>query len=111
MFMMVGLGGCIRESDMGEVVVEKSAYEMCVEAGGIILEMNPRQCRDSQGNVYAEKKKGKNREEVEEEVDRASAGAALCEDSCGDGVCQEIVCQGSGCPCAETAISCEIDCD
>jgi hypothetical protein len=31
----------------------------------------------------------------------------LCIDRCGDGICQEVVCQGSGCPCSETAIPSE----
>ncbi len=33
-----------------------------------------------------------------------------CEDKCGDGVCQEIVCQALGCPCAETRENCPQDC-
>jgi hypothetical protein len=33
-----------------------------------------------------------------------------CVDSCGDGVCSEVVCQGEGCPCAETVDSCSADC-
>jgi hypothetical protein len=35
---------------------------------------------------------------------------AICENTCGNGTCEEIVCQGSGCPCAETADSCPQDC-
>ncbi len=34
----------------------------------------------------------------------------ICEDMCGDGSCQEIVCMGEGCPCPETAQSCLSDC-
>lgn len=34
----------------------------------------------------------------------------ICEDLCGDGECQEIVCQGSGCPCSESIDSCAQDC-
>jgi eight-cysteine-cluster-containing protein len=33
-----------------------------------------------------------------------------CEDLCGDGICQEIVCKAVGCPCLETKESCPIDC-
>ncbi len=33
-----------------------------------------------------------------------------CEDQCGDGVCQEVVCMGTGCACAETPFSCRQDC-
>ncbi|MFP4515049.1 MAG: hypothetical protein ACLFNO_03555 [Parcubacteria group bacterium] len=34
----------------------------------------------------------------------------ICVDMCGDGVCQEIVCMGEGCPCPETAENCPADC-
>jgi cbb3-type cytochrome oxidase subunit 3 len=34
----------------------------------------------------------------------------ICVDMCGDGTCQEVVCMGEGCPCAETAQSCPADC-
>ncbi|MEM5872209.1 MAG: DUF333 domain-containing protein [Candidatus Aenigmatarchaeota archaeon] len=33
-----------------------------------------------------------------------------CEDKCGDGICDEVVCQAVGCPCAETLESCPKDC-
>jgi len=35
----------------------------------------------------------------------------LCEDNCGNGICEEIVCLGQGCPCAETVANCPIDCN
>ncbi len=34
----------------------------------------------------------------------------ICVDQCGDGICQEVVCLGSGCPCPETPASCPQDC-
>jgi len=34
----------------------------------------------------------------------------VCEDKCGDGICQEIVCQAIGCPCSETSQTCPQDC-
>lgn len=33
-----------------------------------------------------------------------------CVDQCGDGLCQEIVCLGTNCPCGESARSCPQDC-
>lgn len=42
--------------------------------------------------------------------DRGAPDAGLCTDRCGDGQCQEMVCLGSGCPCAETTESCPQDC-
>ncbi len=34
----------------------------------------------------------------------------LCEDMCGDGICQEVVCEAIGCPCAESFETCPEDC-
>lgn len=34
----------------------------------------------------------------------------ICEDKCGDDVCDETVCQGEDCPCAETSDNCPADC-
>ena len=33
-----------------------------------------------------------------------------CVDECGNGACEEVVCEAIGCPCAETAESCPEDC-
>jgi hypothetical protein len=33
-----------------------------------------------------------------------------CVDTCGNGVCEEMVCMAIGCPCAETSSSCSVDC-
>jgi len=38
------------------------------------------------------------------------SGNGMCEDMCGDGTCQEMVCMAEGCPCAETPESCPEDC-
>lgn len=38
------------------------------------------------------------------------ATVSHCKDVCGDGVCQEMVCMGEGCPCAEDAEKCPSDC-
>lgn len=35
---------------------------------------------------------------------------ASCKDTCGDKKCEEVVCLGAGCPCAETVESCPSDC-
>jgi len=37
-------------------------------------------------------------------------GDNYCQDHCGDGICDEIVCLAIGCPCAETANTCPDDC-
>jgi len=52
-----------------------------------------------------------NAEPVAEAVDGvAEEGNSLCQDSCGDGECQLIVCTGEGCPCLESAELCPADC-
>ncbi|MBU4284815.1 hypothetical protein KKF60_02370 [Patescibacteria group bacterium] len=33
-----------------------------------------------------------------------------CVNKCGDGICQEVVCQATNCPCSETIESCSKDC-
>lgn len=33
-----------------------------------------------------------------------------CENLCGDGICQEVVCLAIGCPCPETRATCSVDC-
>ncbi len=43
--------------------------------------------------------------------DECSKGQRFCKDLCGDGKCQEIVCQALGCPCPETTESCSEDCE
>lgn len=35
---------------------------------------------------------------------------AICQNLCGDDICQKTVCLGSGCPCPETDQSCPQDC-
>lgn len=72
---------------------EISSFEECVEAGYPVMESYPRQCRIANGTTFTE-----------------DIGFALCENMCGDGECQEIVCMGVGCPCAETSESCPEDC-
>jgi len=41
---------------------------------------------------------------------KCKKGEKLCKDLCGDGVCQEIVCEATGCPCAENEENCPEDC-
>lgn len=41
----------------------------------------------------------------------AGSGAPpACKNECGNGSCQEMVCQAVGCPCSETKQSCPQDC-
>jgi hypothetical protein len=47
----------------------------------------------------------------EEDVTRRTLDDDICVDNCGNGTCEEIVCLGEGCPCAETADNCPEDCN
>ncbi|MFZ2969788.1 MAG: hypothetical protein WA063_01425 [Minisyncoccia bacterium] len=51
-----------------------------------------------------EKQKGICPEDCKKELEKT------CKDLCRDGICQEVVCEAIGCPCAETSASCPQDC-
>ncbi len=70
-------------------------YQQCVKLGGIILKTYPPKCRTKSGAIY---------------TSGGSTSKALCNNLCGDGICQEIVCLGTGCACAESVDSCPKDC-
>ncbi len=44
------------------------------------------------------------------EINWRCTGLIMCKDLCGNGRCEEIVCQAEGCPCAENKASCPQDC-
>lgn len=75
-----------------------TTFDECVEHGNRILRTNPPRCVDSEdGKIYVQ-------------GDEAPMDHSVCKDQCGDGTCNEIVCLGTGCPCAETPESCPADC-
>lgn len=39
-----------------------------------------------------------------------TVSAVGCYSACGDDECEDVVCEGKGCPCAETAQNCPRDC-
>lgn len=72
-------------------------FEECVQANNPILESSPRQCHTANGDIFIE--------------DLNTTGAeTICQNKCGDGLCQEIVCLGSHCPCVENNQACPQDC-
>lgn len=71
------------------------SYDDCVAAGHPQLKTYPGQCVMPDGTRF---------------VQPVAEAPALCVNQCGDHQCQEVVCLGSGCPCAETAESCPLDC-
>lgn len=80
---------------------EITNFQECVQAGYPVMESYPRQCRIVKGEIFVERVEGEEGLEGQE---------GICVDFCGDGICQEVVCLGEGCPCAETPESCPEDC-
>jgi phage shock protein C len=68
-------------------------------------------CRDKGYEVVYPELKGGPIQCVTDKGTISIATDSLCEDVCGDGICQEIVCLGQGCPCAETMTTCPKDCN
>jgi hypothetical protein len=85
--------------DSGDVI---SSYRECVDAGNVILRSNPPQCVTRTGKRF-----------VAGVVDKAKGAEKKknCQNLCGDGACQVLVCQAIGCPCAESEESCPSDCE
>ena len=77
-------------SDKPSTIIQN--FEECVQAGNPVMESYPRQCRDGDKTF------------VENIRDS-------CENLCSDGICQEVTCTATDCPCAETEISCPSDCN
>ena len=48
--------------------------------------------------------------EILNDEDETATGES-CEDLCGNDNCEEVVCSAIGCPCAESAATCPIDCE
>lgn len=86
-----------------ESEVEIDSFEDCVEAGFAVMESYPRQCSDGE-NTFVE-----DVEIIMPDVTEENP-SEICTDQCGDDICQEVVCLGEGCPCAETIESCPEDC-
>ena len=98
--VIIGLGiGAFFYSKRNVTISEIKSFEECAKAGYPTLESYPRQCNSPDGQTFTEK------------IEVATTTPTeICQDSCGDGICQQIVCMGGDCPCAETAQNCAKDC-
>lgn len=76
-----------------EISSEVNSFNECVAQGYEVLYPDCVGCEP-----YCETPDGK---KFEQEI---------CVDQCGNGICEDVVCLGSGCPCAETATTCPEDC-
>jgi hypothetical protein len=75
---------------------EVLTFADCLTVPHKLLKTYPAQCITADGKVFVDP--------------RGKASDKLCQNRCGDGNCDEVVCMGSHCPCAETADSCPADC-
>lgn len=80
-----------------------TSFDECQKAGLPVMESFPARCSTPDGRTFTQKLSP-------EEQLRSTPAQQVCQNKCGDNVCQEIVCMGSGCPCAETTTSCPADC-
>lgn len=94
LFTILGCAVNMRNTASAEI----NSFEECVSAGYPIMRSMPARCAVPGGKVFIDPNT----------LPRAQA--KICNDLCGDGTCQEIVCLGEGCPCPETPESCPKDC-
>jgi hypothetical protein len=104
--------------------VSVTNFEECVKAGYPVMRSYPAKCATGT-QTFVEKISDPRwvapsaapqatvdygRDFVRSPGDHRGVGNGFCKDQCGDGTCQEIVCQAQGCPCAESHGSCPKDC-
>ncbi len=104
---MIIEGGSINNVTYSEItkadkrIVPVTDFNSCVEAGYEVLYPDCIGCKP-----YCETPEG----DLFSETLDSAIPSNICEDKCGDGICDEMVCQGEGCPCPETKESCQEDC-
>ena len=115
------LVGCSQTAVTPSSGKQVTDFKSCVAAGFPVVEADPAQCFASDNVYFAEapkpqkdltQKKQPTTKALGEKVENpvAEATETGCKNLCGDGICQQIVCQASGCPCAEDPINCAKDC-
>jgi len=87
--LLLSVTGCAASQPVAEV----NSFNDCVEAGYPILRSLPPKCITPGGEMFVD-----------------LSDKSLCVDSCGNGVCDEMVCLGDGCACAATPENCPKDC-
>jgi len=104
-----------KESEKTQIANPASVY--CIEHGGN-LEIRKSDAGEYGVCIFDDRSeceewaffRGECEEGLEKQENQLEADN-FCEDKCGDGVCDEFVCQAIGCPCAETKESCPQDCE
>lgn len=103
---IVLIAGCTNESGNGTQLANPSAT-FCIEQGFTYESRNTPLGEDG-FCVFDDGSECNAWEYFREECTVETASP--CKDLCGDGTCQEMVCEAIGCPCAETAETCPFDC-
>ncbi|MCI5064436.1 hypothetical protein MRY87_01780 [bacterium] len=86
------------------------SYEACVAAGHPIFRSYPPKCSPGDGRIFVSGEEQAIEVPLAVEAQGDSGDEAICRDQCGNGVCEQIVCQGTGCPCSESPDECPEDC-
>lgn len=98
---------CAVAYDGEKVQLSNPASVYCQEQGG---ESEIRTLADGSQKGFCLFDDGSECEEWKFFREECETGNIFCKDLCGDGICQEIVCEAIGCPCAETPETCPQDC-
>jgi putative hemolysin len=94
------------KQESNQIGMPNPASVYCEKQGG---KLEVRNFKDGQKG-FCVFKDGTECDEWEFYYGKCKKGERFCNDLCGDGICQEIVCMAIGCPCPETKESCSIDC-
>jgi hypothetical protein len=78
-----------------EAKTEPTNFEECLKGPHMLTKSQPPKCVTHSGKMFE---------------NSLEAKSAECVDRCGDDACDETVCMGTGCPCAESHASCPKDC-
>jgi|GEM_PF-4380472 len=101
----------------------REAHQALKDAHRVLMELvhkinqsgesfDPDEINEDEEVEVVEEESEETQEEAGEETEEGTEEETqeICEDLCGDGTCQEVVCMGAGCPCAETPDTCPQDC-
>lgn len=86
-----------------------TSFDECVQRGYAVRRSLPPQCVAPDGTRYIGPAPSQ-RDPATELPHVGGPAERACIDLCGNSRCEEVVCMGSGCPCAESAAGCPQDC-
>jgi hypothetical protein len=91
-------------------------YKECVAAGNVIMRSIPPRCVTREGKIFVGPTVNSQGTPLAKTYETQNTptpeklNQSVCKDQCGNTTCEQIVCQGEGCPCAENPKSCPKDC-